>query len=38
VLHADGHGETIPDAALQPLTRTALRRAALERSAEEATA
>jgi hypothetical protein len=38
LLHADGRGETVPDAALTPLTRAALRRAAEDRSAQEATA
>jgi hypothetical protein len=38
VLHADGRGEAIPDAALQPLARAALRRAVSDCSVEEASA
>ena len=38
LLHSDGHGEALPDAALQPLSRAAVRRATVERPAEEATA
>jgi hypothetical protein len=38
VVHADGRGEAIPDAALQPLARAALRRAASGLATQEASA